>query len=213
MPARKKATKKKATKKKTAKKKTTKKKKTKKKAPSKKGGTAFSQLEKNILMAKGVTEAALKKMISAGIRKLEDFRTVGDAITLKELTGLASSVAAKVMEWATGGGAGGKVVVESADSVHCVTCGKKQPTDFKSGDLCVYCGKQAEPVFSCYWCAGSGPGKFCRSCGAVFVPPGELELAILLKQDGLSKEEIPDKLKSLSPAEKEALWGRVRARR
>ena len=39
---------------------------------------------------------------------------------------------------------------------------------------------------------------------------GELDLAVLLKRDGLAKDDIPAKLASLSPAEKDALWGRVR---
>jgi len=175
----------------------------------------FSELERSILQAKGLTEQAIKKLVEAGVRMKEDFKTIGDANTLAELAGLIPDVASKVMAWATGfaNAIGSTLVVESGDVVTCVSCGKKQPKDYKSGDLCVHCGKQAEPVFACYWCTASGPGRFCRSCGATFVSPGELELAILLKRDGLSKEEIPPKLASLSPAEKEVLWGRVRARR
>jgi hypothetical protein len=183
--------------------------------PTARAGSGLGALERNILVAKGMSEAAIKKLTASGIRGRADFATVGDATTLTELCGVSVEVAGRVMAWALGGGgaAGGKVVVESGDVVHCVTCGKRQPKDYKSGDLCVFCGKQAEPVFSCYWCGASGPGKYCRSCGAVFVSPGELELAILLKRDGLPKEEIPQRLARLSPAEKEALWGRVRSRR
>jgi hypothetical protein len=180
--------------------------------PSKAGG--LSAIVKNILRAKGVGEATLARLEAAGLGTREDFRVVGDAGTLAELTGLEAGVARRVMAWALGSlaGTGGTVVVESPDMVSCVRCGARQPKDYKSGDLCVQCGKQAEPVFACYWCSASGPGRFCRACGAVFVSPGELELAILLKRDGLPKDEIPRRLQSLSPAEKEVLWGRVHKR-
>lgn len=172
----------------------------------------LSTLEKNILKAKGLTDAQLKKLAKAGIAGKADFATVGDAGTLAELTGLSAATAAKVMAWATGAAdTGGKsVVVESADVVNCVYCKTRQPKDYKSGDLCISCGKQAEPILACFWCSASSPGKFCRQCGATLVATGELELAILLKREGLAKAEIPVKLASLSAAEKEELWGRVR---
>jgi len=178
----------------------------------------FSTLEKNILKAKGLTAAHLQKLLKAGIRGREDFRTVGTAATLSELVpGLRSEVAQAVMAWA-GGDSGdgtppGKVVIDSSDVVYCVHCKTKQPKDYHSGDLCISCGKQAEPILACFWCSSSGPGKFCRQCGAEFVPTAELDLAVLLKRDGLPKDEVPRKLKSMSPAEKDALWGRVRKSR
>ena len=179
---------------------------------------SFSPLEKNILKAKGVTDALLKKLLKAGIKSREDFKTAGDAGTLSELVpGLSTGVAEKLLAWATGDGApskgGGKVVVDSADVVYCVHCGTKQPKDYKSGDLCTSCGKQAEPILSCFWCSSSGPGKFCRGCGAEFVATAELDLAMLLKREGLPKDEVPKRLKTMSAAEKEILWGRVRKSR
>lgn len=167
----------------------------------------FSPLEKNILKSKGVTDALLKKLQKAGIKSREDFKTVGDAATLADLVpGLSAGVAEKVLAWV----GGGKVIVDSADVVYCVHCGTKQPKDYKSGDLCTSCGKQAEPILSCFWCSSSGPGKFCRGCGAEFVATAELDLAILLKREGLPKDEVPKRLKTMSAAEKEVLWGRVR---
>jgi len=179
----------------------------------------FSALEKNILKAKGLTDAQLKKLAKAGINSREDFKTVGDAATLAELvSGITKDVAAALIAWATGGaaagtGGGGGVVVESADAVYCIHCRTKQPKDYNSGDLCVSCGKQAEPILSCYWCSSSGPGKFCRQCGAEFVATAELDLAIHLKREGLPKDEVPKKLKAMSAAEKDALWGRIRKTR
>jgi hypothetical protein len=183
--------------------------------------TAFSPLELNILKAKGLTDAQLQKMAEVGIGGLADFATVADAATLSELVGLPAELAQKVIAWAsqarpstvgptTGNPTG--LVVESADAIHCAHCKTRQPKDYKSGDLCIACGKQAEPILACFWCGTSGPGRFCRSCGAEFVPTGELELAIQLKRDGLPKNEIPPKLRAMSPEEKDLLWGLVRRR-
>jgi hypothetical protein len=185
------------------------------KRDSGKGG--FSVLERNILKAKGLKDAQIDKLTEAGVRSRDDFRTVGDAATLAELAGLSAEVARNVMAWAIGSaggsvvsGTGGTLVVESADVVYCLNCKTKQPKDYKSGDLCISCGKQAEPSFACFWCGASGPGKFCRNCGAEFVATGELELAVHLKREGVAKDEIAPKLRAMSAAEKEALWGRVR---
>jgi len=178
----------------------------------------FSALEKNILKTKGLTDAQIKKLAKAGIKGRDDFKTVGDAATLAGLVpGLKADAAAAVLAWALGGEAPaagvGKVVVESPDVVYCVHCKAKQPKDYKSGELCVSCGKQAEPILSCYWCSASGPGKFCRQCGSEFIPTPEVDLAIQLKRDGLPKDEIPKKLKSMSAADKDLLWGRIRKSR
>jgi hypothetical protein len=169
-------------------------------------------LLKNILLSKGVTEAQTRKMVRKGIRSREDFRQVGDAGTLAELTGLSLETAAAVMSWALGTHVetGKNIVLESGDVVRCIHCGRKQPKDYKSGDLCGACGKQAEPIMACFWCASTGPGKFCRQCGAEFVPTGELELAVLLRREGVPKNEIPQKLQAMSAEEKNVLWGRAR---
>jgi hypothetical protein len=179
----------------------------------------FSPLEQNILQAKGLTAADLQKMEALGITAVSDFATVGDASTLAELLGLSPELAQKVMAWAQAARPAavphaqtGSLLVESADVVHCVHCKTRQPKDYKSGDLCVACGKQAEPILACFWCGTSGPGRFCRACGAEFVPTAELELAVQLRRDGLPKNEIPARLQGLSPEEKEALWGLVRRR-
>ena len=185
----------------------------------------FTPLEQNILKAKGLTDEHLAGLVAVGVASRADFATIGDATTLLEvMPGLRADVADKVMQWAVGapiagavtgqvvGGAtaGGRVVLDTSDAVYCVHCQAKQPKDYNSGDLCVNCGKQAEPTESCYWCGASGPGKFCRSCGATFVPTAELDLAILLRRDGLSKDDIPKRLADMSPVDKDALWGRVR---
>ena len=189
----------------------------------------FTALEQNILKAKGLTDEQIGVLGGIGIGSRADFGTVGDAATLLEvMPGLPADVADRVMAWAmgraetstggtaaAGGVAGGiagngRVVLDTSDAVYCVHCQAKQPKDYKSGDLCVNCGKQAEPTESCYWCASSGPGKFCRNCGATFVPTAELDLAILLRRDGLSKDDIPKKLGDMSKLDKDALWGRVR---
>jgi len=174
--------------------------------------TGFELLEKNILLSKGVTEAQIRTLTRKGIRCRDDFRRVGDAATLSALSGFSLETSAAVMSWALGIAAqrGSSIVIDSGDLVYCVHCGTKQPKDYKSGDLCGSCGKQAEPIMACFWCASTGPGKYCRQCGAEYVPTGELELAILLKREGMARDEIPHKLSGLSHEEKNVLWGRAR---
>ena len=185
----------------------------------------FSTLEKNILKAKGLSDAQVATLIEAGVGSRADLQTVGDPATLAELVPFIDPlVAGKVMEWATGQAqtktaaasgtvVGGNVVLDSADVVYCVHCSAKQPKDYKSGDLCISCGKQAEPILSCFWCSASGPGKFCRTCGAEFVPTAELDLGVLLRHEGLPKDDIPKKLRGMSAEDKDVLWGRVRKMR
>jgi len=185
-------------------------------------GNPFSTVERNILIAKGLSAEQLAALGEAGVATKEDLQTVGDAETLRELVpAIDAEAAQKVMAWATGRAAApaspvtasGKVLLDTADVVYCTHCSAKQPKDYKSGDLCIACGRQAEPILACFWCAASGPGKFCRACGARFVPTAELDLALLLRQEGLPKDEIPERLERMSPADKEQLWGRVRRRR
>lgn len=184
----------------------------------------FSSLETNILKAKGATDADLEALLAAGVASRADFQTVGDTATLLALVPALSPEAAQaIMQWAVGSPASvaatmtaaapGPVLVDSADVVYCTHCRAKQPKDYKSGDLCFSCGKQAEPILTCFWCSASGPGKFCRSCGAEFVPTGEFELAVLLRREGLPKDEVPRKLRLMGGPEKDDLWGRVRRSR
>jgi hypothetical protein len=183
----------------------------------------FPLLEQSILKAKGLTPDHLAFLNSAGVLSKTDFSTIGTTATLLEIMpDLDPAVASKVMEWAVGHSASGapdpaaatsgpsKVVLDSADVTYCIHCQSRQPRDYKTGDLCPTCGKQAEPVQSCYWCGQSGPGKFCRGCGAEFVPLAEFDLAVLLKREGIPKEDIAKRLALASPSEKDILWGRVR---
>jgi len=177
----------------------------------------FTTLERTILKAKGLSDEHLARLDEAGIASKADFGTVGDAATLVEIIrGLEVETASKVMAWATGSAAVAPAIssppmlVDSADLVYCSHCNAKQPKDYRSGDLCVSCGQQAEAILSCYWCHASGPGQFCRQCGAAFVATADLDLAVHLKREGLPKDAIPERLKVMSPTDREALWGRIR---
>ena len=182
-------------------------------------GNPFNTLEKNILAAKGLSAEQMGALAAAGVEGRDDLKTIGDPATLRELVAdIDPDVADRVIAWATGrtpvaagpSMTGGKVLLDTADVVYCTHCAAKQPKDYKSGDLCINCGRQAEPILACFWCSASGPGMFCRACGAKFVPTAELELALLLKQEGLPKDESPRRLEVMSAPEKDMLWGRVR---
>ena len=193
----------------------------------------FSTLERNILRAKGLSEEQLGRLQGLGVAGRDDFQSIGDLSTLLELMpDLDMAVAARVLEWAVPAAvqtiavqdgpaappeanrdSEGHVVVNSSDSVYCTHCRFKQPKDYAPGDLCPNCGMQAEPTETCYWCGASGPGRFCRSCGAAFVGTAELPLAVMLRRDGVARDDIPPRLKLMSQTEKDALWGRVRRAR
>jgi hypothetical protein len=188
--------------------------------------TEFSVLERNILKAKGLTEETLAALSELGVQSRSDFEQIGTVVTLLELLpGLDLDVAARVLEWALPPAATATaspaapaapqptIVVDSSDVVFCANCHHKQPKDYTPGDLCVNCGRQAEPIEQCFWCGASGPGKFCRNCGAHFVPTAELPLALLLRRDGMAKDEIPRRLNEATDEEKQQLWGRVRRAR
>lgn len=188
--------------------------------------TEFSLLERTILKAKGLTDEQLTALGAMGVQGRSDFEQIGTVITLLELLpDLDPDVATRVLEWAlptvpaaAAGPAAGTaplptIVVDSSDAIFCANCHHKQPKDYTPGDLCVNCGRQAEPIEQCFWCGASGPGKFCRNCGAHFVRTAELPLALLLRRDGLAKDEIPRRLNEATAEEKEQLWGRVRRAR
>lgn len=186
----------------------------------------FSILEKTILRAKGLTDEQIQQLTGLGILSRDDFQTVGTTSTLLELMPeLEAGTARRVMDWAvptaaslpgdpeTGQDRAGPLLVQSSDSVYCVHCHFKQPVDYTPGDLCPNCGLQAEPIETCYWCGASGPGRYCRVCGAAFVGTAELPLALVLRRDGVARDDIPPRLQAMTPGEKEALWGRVRRAR
>ena len=188
----------------------------------------INKLVASILKAKGLSEEQLEALENIGIYGKEDFEIVSDAGTLSEILSLDIEVSQKVMEWAMGRGltiqsaspaipvhqeASGPIIVEGSDVVKCVHCGTRQPKDYKTGDLCLSCGNQAEPVLNCHWCLSTGPGKFCRSCGSEFVTSSDYEIALLLKREGESKNSIVNMIKSLTPQEKENMWAKIRKSR
>ena len=191
--------------------------------------TEFSVLERTILKAKGLTDEQLAALATMGVHGRADFELIGTVVTLLELLPeLNPDVATRVLEWAlpatapAGPAAGvaepraaspATIVVDASDAVFCANCHHKQPKDYAPGDLCVNCGRQAEPIEQCYWCGASGPGRHCRKCGATFVKTAELSLALLLRREGLSRDEIARRLAEATPEEKEELWGRVRRAR
>jgi len=187
---------------------------------------SLPKLLENILKSKGLNNDHLTALAEAGIQQKADFEMIGETQTLIDITGLDEETADKIMLWAVGAKTQQEVitqqvnetpqqpiVVESADMVKCVHCGTKQPKDYKTGDLCLSCGNQAEPVLNCHWCFSSGPGKFCRSCGSEFVPSADFEIALFLKREGESKNAIVKMVKEMTLQEKENMWARIRKNR
>src|SRR5690606_8323054 len=187
---------------------------------------SLPKLLENILKSKGLNNDHLTALAEDGIQQKADFEMIGETQTLIDITGLDEETADKIMLWAVGAKTQQEVitqqvnetpqqpiVVESADMVKCVHCGTKQPKDYKTGDLCLSCGNQAEPVLNCHCCFSSGPGKFCRSCGSEFVPSADFEIALFLKREGESKNAIVKMVKEMTLQEKENMWARIRKNR
>ncbi|UII28311.1 hypothetical protein LVD15_07750 [Fulvivirga maritima] len=191
----------------------------------------MSKLLANILKAKGLTEEHITALEESGVHSKDDFSMIGDYQTLMDVTGIDQEVSQKVMSWAlgattyapaapnpntnngNGSGSSAPIIVESADVVKCVHCGAKQPKDYETGDLCISCGLQAEPVLSCHWCYSSGPGKFCRECGSEFLGASDYEIGLFLKKEGESKNAIVKLVKEMTAQEKEAIWAKIRKSR
>ncbi|GAA0893850.1 hypothetical protein GCM10009122_35300 [Fulvivirga kasyanovii] len=180
----------------------------------------------NILKSKGLNDDHIALLEDAGISSKADFEFIGDPQTFMDITGLDEEVSQKVMEWAVGSKKQAQqeakpeeqqsqqqIIVEGSDVVKCVHCGTRQPKDYKTGDLCLSCGNQAEPVLNCHWCLSSGPGKFCRECGAEFVGSSDFEIALYLKREGESKNAIVNMVKNMTAQEKENIWAKVRRSR
>ncbi len=187
----------------------------------------FLPLEIAILKSKGASDEILEKFKELGISSKESFKIVGDAQTLSDITGLTVTNAIAIMEWAgiksedpqcsdsklNSGGNQQPIVIEDASVIRCTHCDHKQPHDYKTGDLCPNCGKQAQTLATCYWCYTSGTGKFCKSCGAEFVKNIEYEIAVLLKREGVSKREIAKELAAMDESEKESRLTQLRTGR
>jgi len=183
---------------------------------------SFSTLEIAILKSKGVTDEALTKFVELEIHSKESFAVIGDVQTLADISGIDLDIAKKVMEWAGIHSLPIPVIqkeenkvtvvnVEDSNSVKCTHCNHKQPHDYKSGDLCPNCGKQAEPMNHCYWCYNTGTGSFCRSCGAEYAKNLDYEIAVLLKREGVSKREIVKELAAMEDSEKETKLTQLRS--
>lgn len=185
---------------------------------------SISKLLSNILRSKGLDDDHIEALEESGITEKEDFKLIGDYQTLMDMTGIDEEISINVMSWAVGlpieketqeerAESKGSIVVESSDIVKCVHCDAKQPKDYKSGDLCLSCGNQAEPVQNCHWCLSSGPGKYCRSCGSEFVGSSDFEIALFLKREGESKSAIVSKVNEMTPLEKDNMWAKIRRSR
>src|SRR5580658_907946 len=82
----------------------------------------------------------------------------------------------------------------------CESCSKPQPSDWRAGDLCVWCGQAVRREARCFWCAKWTPAaKFCRSCGAVTVDGSLYGAARMLKDAGSDRFTIPRQLAEFDP--------------
>lgn len=97
----------------------------------------------------------------------------------------------------------------------CESCDRRQPVDWRPGDLCVHCGRAVREENRCYWCARWVPaGNFCRGCGAEGIPPDLYAPARMMKFYGADMFSIPRMLREMDPARVDtfrAVYGRHQA--
>lgn len=88
--------------------------------------------------------------------------------------------------------------------VSCDVCQQMQPPYWQPGDLCLNCGSAVRREHRCYWCTHLTPkGNFCRDCGATQVPDEQYGAGRWLKHLGADQFSIPERLKTLDPAQVE----------
>ena len=86
----------------------------------------------------------------------------------------------------------------------CDTCARPQPSDWRDGDLCIWCGQAVRREVRCFWCANWTPAvKFCRTCGAATVDSALYGAARMLKDAGCDRFTIPRQLAELEAGQVE----------
>jgi len=82
----------------------------------------------------------------------------------------------------------------------CERCGQRQPKGWSGGHLCLACGAAVRRELRCAWCAQWVPaGKFCRECGCELVGEADYGAARMLKDAGVDRLSLAQKLRELDP--------------
>lgn len=93
-----------------------------------------------------------------------------------------------------------QVIIEG---FHCQSCGNSASKDYQSGDSCHHCGGIVRIETSCAWCAELVPeAKFCRGCGFEMVSSEDYPAARMLKDAGVDKLELKQRLDALSDGDR-----------
>ncbi len=72
--------------------------------------------------------------------------------------------------------------------------------DWAAGDLCIACGGPARREVRCAWCTEWIPaGRFCRACGCEVVEPGQYASARMLKNAGVDRFALVQRLREMDP--------------
>jgi hypothetical protein len=88
----------------------------------------------------------------------------------------------------------------------CEKCGARQSPGWRSGELCQACGQVVRLERRCAWCLEFGPaGRFCRGCGAELPPPERFGAARMLRDAGVDRLALGERLRGLDPEQAEDL--------
>lgn len=86
------------------------------------------------------------------------------------------------------------------ERIVCTQCGIRQPREWRPGELCSACGQAVRVERQCPWCSSYSPeGRFCKKCGCELVTPETFGAARMLKDAGVDRFTIGNRLRELDP--------------
>ncbi|HOX46451.1 MAG TPA: zinc ribbon domain-containing protein [Myxococcota bacterium] len=96
----------------------------------------------------------------------------------------------------------------------CERCGARQPPGWRPGELCQACGQPVRTERRCAWCLAWSPvGRFCRACGCELPPPDRFGAARLLKDAGVDRFSLGERLRAMDAEQAEDLERRYAEQR
>ncbi len=96
----------------------------------------------------------------------------------------------------------------------CERCGARQSPGWRAGELCQACGQPVREERRCAWCLAWSPaGRFCRACGCELPPPARFGAARLLKDAGVDRFALGERLRAMDDEQAEDLERRYAEQR
>lgn len=96
----------------------------------------------------------------------------------------------------------------------CPHCQQDVPAPDADGALCSACGRPLAQSLRCPWCLERNPeGRFCRACGCELLPPEQFGAARMLKDAGVDRFALAERLRQMDPEQTAVLSRRFEQQR